>query len=112
MHKYLLEAANVSTKGMQHRRKLLGALGVRSDGTIVTSYNGCAENRKPEIHAERRLVAKLDVGSTVYVARTRREDGELAMAKPCIRCENALRHRGVKKVVYTIGPDEYGVIEF
>ncbi len=112
MHKYLKMAAKNSVKGAKNRRAFLGAVGVRSDGTIVTSYNGCAENRKPEIHAERRLAAKLDVGSTVYVARIRRDDGSIAMSKPCRCCENALRHRGVKKVFYTIAPNEYGVIEF
>jgi len=112
MDRYLKLAIEMSSKGAKVRRAYLGAVGIRSDGTIVTSFNGCAENRKPEIHAERRLVAKLNSGSTVYVARIRRDDGSLAMAKPCKRCENAMRHRGVKKVIYSIGPNEYGTIEF
>ena len=112
MHRYLHQAAEISLKGAKNRRAYLGAVGIRSDGTIVTSYNGCAENRKPPAHAEARLAKKLDVGAVVYVARTRRDNGEIAMAKPCAHCENALRHRGVRKVVYTIAENEYGTIEF
>lgn len=112
MHKNLRIAAGISVKGNKIRRAFLGAVGVRSDGIMVYSYNGCAENKKPEIHAEARLSKKLDVGATVYVARTRRDDGTIAMAKPCCHCENALRHRGVKKVFYTISESEWGCIEF
>ena len=39
-------------------------------------------------------------GSTVYVARINK-DGEARISKPCSMCENAMRHVGVKRVVYT-----------
>lgn len=51
-------------------------------------------------------------GSTVYVARVRRDNGKMAMSRPCRDCERVLRSRGVRKVFYTIGPKEYGVMEF
>lgn len=63
-------------------------------------------------HAEARLVRKLDHGSTVYVARTRRDDGRIAIAKPCPRCEASLKHRGVLKCYYTINENEWGCLEF
>ena len=46
-------------------------------------------------------------GSTVYVARINK-DGKGRISKPCAMCESAMRHVGVKRVVYT---DENGKIE-
>ena len=46
-------------------------------------------------------------GATVYVARINKE-GEARISKPCSMCENAMRHVGVKRVVYT---DKNGKIE-
>jgi deoxycytidylate deaminase len=40
-------------------------------------------------------------GSEVYVARVGKR-GNLKMSKPCPMCESAMRHVGVKRVVYTI----------
>jgi len=39
-------------------------------------------------------------GSTIYVVRINRE-GLPRMSKPCPMCEGAMKHVGVKKVVYT-----------
>ena len=46
-------------------------------------------------------------GSTVYVARINKE-GEARISKPCSMCEAAMRHVGVKRVIYT---DANGKIE-
>jgi deoxycytidylate deaminase len=116
MHKYLRIASHISVKGNRLRRALVGAVGQRSDGTIVQAWNGSSAgttyDRCPSAHAEARLLRKLDAGSTVYVARTRKEDGKLAIAKPCKDCERLMRHRGVKRVEYSINDNEYGVLEF
>jgi hypothetical protein len=116
MHKYLRIASHISCKGNLHRKALVGAVGRRSDGTLVQSWNGSSAGttfeRCPPAHAEARLARKLDVGSVVYVARTRKEDGKLAMAKPCKDCERVMRQRGIKRVEYTINEHEYGVLEF
>lgn len=112
MHKYLRMASRVSIKGNWRRKAHIGAIGIRRDGTIVQAWNGCATDVCPSAHAEARLARKLDVGSTVYVARVRRDNGKLAMSKPCPNCERCLRSRGVKKVMYTINEHEYGVLEF
>lgn len=48
-------------------------------------------------------------GATIYVARVGR-NGKPALAKPCEHCEPMLRNAGVKRVIYTIGPKEYGVL--
>ena len=63
------------------------------------------------LHAELGAILGVDRsttrGSTVYVARINRE-GEGRISKPCPMCESALRHVGVKRVVYT---DKNGKIE-
>jgi len=112
--KMLVAAASVAFKNklnkIDNRTFLLGAVGVRNDGVIVSSSNIAAPDYAPEHHAETRLVRKMTPGSTVWVARVAKKDGNWAMARPCAGCEMRLRRAGVKKVVYTIGPNEWGVI--
>jgi len=108
----LLErAAGVSLGGSQDRKYYLGAIGVRTDGALVSAVNGgIANQRTPSAHAETRLCRKLDFGSTVYVARTAK-NGDFAMARPCKGCILSMKRRGVRRCYYTIGPDEWGVME-
>lgn len=112
INKYFRLARQVALKGdtlEADRHYRLGAVGIRTDGAIVTASN--IPNRQPEAHAhaETRLVRKLDWGSTVYVVRIRR-DGSLALARPCRRCQSAMRLRGVWSCYYSINDTEYGVI--
>ena len=108
--------ANAALAAMKNkgdiRTYLLGAVGRRSDGVIVSSRNIPAQDFTNERsnHAEVRLARKLTLGSTVWVARVARKDGSWAMAKPCRGCERRLRAAGVERIVYTIGPNEWGVI--
>lgn len=45
---------------------------------------------------------KVDLnGAVIYIARVNKRD-EPRMSKPCIRCQKALKERGVKKVYYTV----------
>ncbi len=57
------------------------------------------------VHAELGAILGIDrrktEGSEVYVARVGKR-GNLKMSKPCPMCESAMRHVGVKRVVYTI----------
>jgi hypothetical protein len=105
-------AARISIKGNWRRKAHIGCLGVRGDGTLVSSWNGSATDVCPTAHAEARLARKLDAGSVVYVARVRRDNGKLAMSKPCPHCERILRNRGVSRVEYSINEHEFGVLEF
>lgn len=102
---------------IRHRKQFrLCAVGKRRDGLYVHSFNvqvgikGLSE-KVPEKHAEARVATKLTVDSTVAVARVLR-DGTVANAKPCQSCQTRLRNMGVKKVFYTIGPDECGVLQW
>lgn len=91
----------------QHFR--LGAAGLRKDGAYVVSYNGAQQAPEWKHHAEARLCRKLTPKSIVAVARVL-VDGSWAMAKPCDNCRKCLERMGVKRVYYTIAPDEFGVI--
>jgi tRNA(Arg) A34 adenosine deaminase TadA len=102
-------AAGAALNGKK-RNFLVGAVGIRSDGTLVAAVNSIVQVPTPSAHAESRLCRKLDYGATVYVARITKT-GDIALSKPCPRCEGALRAHGVKKVYYTIGNTEHGVMD-
>lgn len=103
-------AAGTALRKDDRRSFRLGAVGIRNDGTIVSSSNGPSPFPCPDVHAEARLCQKLTPGSTVWVARIR-HDGSLALARPCPACERRLRAAGVGKVIYTISDHEHGVID-
>jgi phosphoribosylformylglycinamidine (FGAM) synthase-like amidotransferase family enzyme len=96
---------------------LVMSMGIRSDGVKVFSSNGAAKFSKGQdvkikvAHAEQRLCRKLDKGAEVYVARVH-ANGNYALAASCITCRRTMKARGVSRVFYTIGPNEYGVIDF
>jgi deoxycytidylate deaminase len=46
----------------------------------------------------------------VFVARGRKLNDQMAMARPCQTCETLLGYAGVEKVYYTISELEYGVM--
>ena len=108
--RYFARCAHVATSCGDDRNFMLGAVGIRTDGATVESPNIMTAVPTPSAHAEARVVKKLNLGSTVYVARVVKS-GDFAMARPCPTCMLALVHRGVKRVFYTIGPGEYGVID-
>ena len=60
---------------------------------------------KATVHAELGVILGLDrsitEGSTVYVARIGKR-GDFRMSKPCEMCHAAMKHVGVKRVIYTI----------
>jgi deoxycytidylate deaminase len=82
----------------------------RADGATVSSVNHCVRGQCiPKHHAEARVLRKCDHGATLYVARVHKDRVTVAKAKPCKRCQSLIRNYGVKKVYYTIGPNEWGV---
>jgi tRNA(Arg) A34 adenosine deaminase TadA len=87
---------------------LLASMVLRRDGAIVISHNAKTKTPTPSCHAEARVLRKSDAGATLYVARVTR-DGQWAIAKPCVNCQTAIRNKRVKRVYYTIGPNEYGI---
>lgn len=84
------------------------ALAVRADGASVHAVNSRIEERAWQPHAEARLCRKVDVNAVVYVLREAK--GEWANSRPCENCQRLMKRKGVKRVYYTIGPSEYGVL--
>ena len=107
--KLLKFAAGIAYGGDRKKNFLLAAVIKRADGAIVVSQNISTKEPDPTTHAEARALRKADAGCTLYVARVIRTGGVWANAKPCKKCQALIRNRGVKKVIYTIGPGEYGV---
>jgi tRNA(Arg) A34 adenosine deaminase TadA len=100
----LLALAAARPDADTRRCALVGAVGIRRDGAMVSSCNGSARQKTPSRHAEARVVRKCDRGADVYVARVRR-DGSVGCAKPCGHCMAAMRARQVRSVTYTMGSD-------
>lgn len=109
--KLLIEAARIAFETKQQNKNfLLGCIAQRKDGVFVRSTNSTVRVPTPSAHAESRVLRKAGYGATLWVARVIR-DGSWALAKPCIDCQILIKNRGVKRVYYTIGPNEYGVWE-
>lgn len=101
-------AARTAKAGTDDRNFQLGCVAVRKDGAIVVSTNEMTRTPQPSGHAESRALRKAGHGATLYVARVTR-NGDLAMAKPCPRCQALIRSFGVVKVHYTIDNESIGV---
>lgn len=123
---YFNLAAQVAIGGDIARNFLIGSVGTRKDGVIVSARNGAVfstdtENYKtiPSAHSEFRICSKLTPGSIVYVARVsrvnggKRKDGSplFAMSKPCDTCRMRLISVGVRKAYFTIDADSWGVMD-
>ena len=104
-------AGKLAVKNQSHKSFLLGAIGVRKDGALVSAVNSISQEPDRRAHAEYRLSKRIDQGSIVYVARVRLLNGEFAMARPCHDCEKVLRSKRVRRVYYTISNCEYGVLD-
>lgn len=108
---YFERAGKLTAAQKRGRAFLIGAVAVRYDGAIVSAINSASEIPNRLLHAEYRLAKKLDVGSTVYVARVRLLDGEFGLSRPCWDCEKILKSKGVRKIFYTIDHEGgYGVM--
>ena len=107
--KYLDLAAKIAMGGDNNKSYLLAAIVKRKDGAVVVSLNSLTITPQPAAHAEAKVLRKADAGCELYVARVLRASGDWACAAPCPRCQALIRARGVKRVYYTIAPNEYGV---
>ena len=62
-------------------------------------------------HAELGCILGVDrsltQGATVYVARIGKL-GDLRYSKPCPMCQSAMKHVGIREVIYTVNEEEVG----
>jgi tRNA(Arg) A34 adenosine deaminase TadA len=113
----LAAKAALPTDENDARNFLVGAAGRRADGATVFARNGATFSSEiesyrtiPQAHAEVRLLRKLGVGGTVWVARVSRKDGGLVMARPCDMCQVFLRSKRVRKAYYSVSECQYGIL--
>jgi tRNA(Arg) A34 adenosine deaminase TadA len=112
MNKYIKLAISVAIKSRNRRHYFLGAIGIRSDGKIVSAANIPSRGQDVNCHAETRLCRKLDIGSVVYVARTNKSGTAILNAFPCSGCLRNLRRKKVKEVYFTSVDGKIGKIMF
>lgn len=116
-HKKFLDRAITLSRMSGCREYKHGAIIVKNGNTIAVGVNydvndpSCIDDdvvarERASIHAE---VAALNAcrktnlkGAVIYVARTTRAFGIPAMSKPCVRCQKALKKRGISHVFYTV----------
>lgn len=111
-YKLLQLAADLAGSSRQYKSFHLSAIALRQDGALVSSSNGiAAEQKTPSAHAEARVLRKAGKGAILWVARVLRDRKTWAMSKPCGDCQLLIKASGVKKVYYTIGPGEYGIMK-
>lgn len=81
------------------------AVGINHNVNDPSKLDEETAKKHAAVHAEVAALnacRKVDLtGATVFVARVNNQH-EPMMSKPCARCQEALRERGVKKVVYTV----------
>ncbi|MCY7362138.1 MAG: hypothetical protein LH629_08760 [Ignavibacteria bacterium] len=106
---YLKLALQIAKKGRTNKRHHLAAVAIRRDGSLIGRPNVRVQFPSPSAHAEARVLRLAGHGVEVlYVARIM-ADGSAGLARPCVDCQKAIRKAKVKKVIYTISTDEYGV---
>ncbi len=74
---------------------------------------GNPENYKAGRHSESELLRRIKIPlKNISIFNVRVDNnGNEAMAKACANCEKLLRKNGLKRLVYTIAPNEYGILE-
>jgi deoxycytidylate deaminase len=116
-HERFLRLAETHASKSRHPRWKMGAI-VVSAGRVLGSGTNQPKNDPAiegipltscSVHAEVSALRGVDAaGATLYVARITRRGG-WGLAKPCHRCEAFVRQSGVRRVVWTMNDDEYGV---
>jgi hypothetical protein len=116
MKQYYFDLAIKIAKYNDDRTYCLGSVGIRTDGVLVCSRNGNSFSTKTNkfskdirSHAEGRILRKLNIGSTIYIARIKKEDDSIAIAKPCKNCSCMIKAKKIDKVYYTIDSSTYGL---
>ena len=95
--RHIALAAHLATRST-HRQHHHAAIVLRGGAIVATGYN------HGDRHAEAVAIGKLwpskRIGCVVWSSRFTRR-GDLALAKPCKRCERALRIAGIRCVHYS-----------
>ena len=117
-HEKILTRAVEQAKKSTHRWQMAAVL-TKSGRTLNTANNQPKNNpntsgvpiNRCSTHAEVAVTRATDArGSTIYIARIGR-NGEPALAKPCRACQQHMHDLGVKRAIWTINRNSYGVTD-
>ena len=93
----------------------VGAVIYDNHGVISWGWNywisrggGKFETICAERYAIRRANRKRLRGATIVVAGVRRGNGAEFLTRPCEKCFSEILKRGIRRVVYSIGPGRWG----
>lgn len=79
--------------------------------SLATEHGKHYINTHAEVDAILRARNKIDLGGCkIYVARMKPTTNEVAMARPCSICQNVLYRYGIKRAIYTIDDNNYGIL--
>lgn len=102
------DVARFTKKNGVNKDFLVGAVALRTDGVIVAARNGYSHQRNPCSHAEVRTLNKAGIGAVLFVVRLSKENGSFKLAKPCVSCQAFLKHKKVKRCLFTIDDNTFG----
>jgi len=109
-NKFIKMALSVAIAGRSKDKGYnLGAVCIRSDGSITKGHNTRSSTRNVFVHAEAKAIYKAGYGAKLLVVVRAFADNSLALAKPCSACQKLIIKSGVKKVIYSISPNKYMV---
>ena len=110
MKRKFFELAKKLSAKSNHPKHQLGCVIVDKNRIVSVGFNKIKTHTK-STHAFQMLHAELDAiigvdkeelrGCTAYLYRNTK-NGNLAISKPCLACEMALKEAGVKTVHYTV----------
>lgn len=105
-----------------YQRNKLISLGVNSYKTHPMAKKYQKHDKTDCLHAEVAAIKNAlrnnkDLsGMSLYVARAifdnEKTEAQWANAQPCNGCREAIKAHKIKRVYYTIGPKEYGTVEY
>ena len=104
------QASNSDFPVFKHGAVLAKGSKVLSLGVNKNQFSSFAAKFKKEpehatVHAELGCILRVDRGSTsgatIYVVRINSQ-GEWRLSKPCCMCQTAMRHVGIRRVIYSV----------
>ncbi len=115
--KYFIEAVKIALLHDTNKRWMHAAIGIRKDGAIVYARNGgqniAISERTPKLaHAEARLCRKLDKGAPLVIVVRVDSQGRMKMSKPCKACQQVLKNKKVRRVMWSANSSDYDQMIF